>query len=63
VRRPRIYTVFPGNETPEERESGIYWTSEDDDGNTKYHGPYRRKPDAEEAIDRWMFDQGEMPHD
>lgn len=63
MKRPRTYTVFPGNETPEEPRSGIYWTSEDEDGNDVFHGPYRLRSDAEEAIDEWMFEQGEIPHD
>jgi hypothetical protein len=63
MKRPRTYKVFPGNETPEEPSSGIYWTSEDDDGDTVFHGPYSRKHEAEEAIDDWMFRQGECPHD
>jgi len=61
MKRPRTYTVFPGSETPEEPSSGIYWTSEDDAGDTMFYGPYSRKWEAEEAIDRWMFLQGEMP--
>ena len=59
MKRPRPYHVAAGNETPEESSSGIYWTHEDDDGDAVFHGPYRTKWDAEEAIDRWMFDQGE----
>jgi hypothetical protein len=53
--------VSSGSETPEEPSSGIYWTHEDDEGDTVFHGPYRNKWDAEEAIDQWMFDQGEVP--
>lgn len=63
MRRPRTYMVFSGHETPDEPTSGIYWSSEDEDGDAVIHGPYSRKMDAEEAIDRWMFDQGEVPHD
>lgn len=63
MKRPRTYSVLFGNETPEEPSSGIYWTHEDDNGDTVLHGPYRNKWDAEEAIDQWMFDQGEVPHD
>lgn len=63
MKRPRTYSVPSGSETPEEPSSGIYWTHEDDDGDPVFHGPYRNKWDAEEAIDQWMFNQGECPHD
>jgi hypothetical protein len=63
MRRPRTYSVTAGNETPEEPSSGIYWTHEDDEGETVFHGPYRNKWDAEESIDQWQFNQGECPHD
>jgi hypothetical protein len=63
TKRPRTYRVLPGNETPEEPSSGIYWTHEDDDGERVFHGPYRYKWDAEMAIDQWQFSQGVCPHD
>jgi hypothetical protein len=52
-RRPTIYTVFPGCETPDEPRSGLYWASYDDSDQPICHGPYRNKQEAEEAIDRW----------
>jgi hypothetical protein len=52
--RPKPYSVPSGGETPEEPWSGIYWTHEDDNGAPVFHGPYRDRWDANEAIDQWI---------
>jgi hypothetical protein len=59
MNRPRPYVVTSGRETPEEPFSGVYWTHEDEHGDLVVHGPYRNRRAAEDAIDQWMFDQGE----
>jgi hypothetical protein len=57
MNRPRPYSVPSGSETPEEPSSGIYWTHDDSDGRPVFHGPYRDKWDANQAITEWMREQ------
>lgn len=57
MNRPKPYSVPSGNETPEEPSSGVYWTHDDSDGRPVFHGPYRNKWDANEAITEWMGEQ------
>jgi hypothetical protein len=42
----RIYSVRPGQETPDEPRAGLYWSEEDG----PIHGPYATVHEAEDAI-------------
>ena len=60
MQRPKRYTVFSGMTTPDEPHEGIYFSTEDESGDSVIHGPYSSRMDAEEAIDEIMFNAGEV---